>query len=81
MFCLQLLFLQENIRSWVVDAFISIASLVTQEDIDNLLLPKLKSYSSDKSWKVRFTFSDHFTEVCTKMVNIIVHRYKIHNLA
>lgn len=55
--------LQDSVRLLAVEACVSIASLLQQEDVEQLLMPTLRQCVSDNSWRVRYMVADKFTEV------------------
>lgn len=54
---------QDSVRLLAVEACVSIASLLQQEDVEQLLMPTLRQCVSDNSWRVRYMVADKFTEV------------------
>ncbi len=55
--------LQDSVRLLAVEACVCIASLLQQEDVEQLLMPTLRQCVSDNSWRVRYMVADKFTEV------------------
>lgn len=56
-------FVQDSVRLLAVEACVSIASLLAQEDVEQLLMPTLRQCVNDNSWRVRYMVADKFTEV------------------
>ena len=54
-------------RLLAVEACVSIAQLLSQDDIEALVMPTLRQAAEDKSWRVRYMVADKFSEVksCT----------------
>lgn len=50
-------------RLLAVEACVSIAQLLSQEDIEALVMPTLRQATEDKSWRVRYMVADKFSEV------------------
>lgn len=65
--CLKM-FLQDSVRLLAVEACVSIAQLLPQEDLEALVMPTLRQAVEDKSWRVRYMVADKFSEVCTVLV-------------
>lgn len=57
------LFLQDSVRLLAVEACVSIAQLLSQEDLETLVMPTLRQAAEDKSWRVRYMVADKFSEV------------------
>lgn len=55
-------------RLLAIEACGSIASLLSSEDTEHLVMPTLKEAAGDKSWRVRYMIADKFTEVCSVMI-------------
>ena len=55
---------QDSVRLLAVEACASIATLLKQDDIKNLIMPTLQKCVNDTSWKVRHKIADRITEVC-----------------
>lgn len=55
---------QDSVRLLAVEACVSIASLLQQEDVEQLVMPTLRQCTNDNSWRVRYMVADKFTEVC-----------------
>lgn len=55
--------LKDSVRLLAVEACVSIASLLPQEDTEQLLMPTLRQSSEDKSWRVRYMVADKFTDL------------------
>ena len=54
---------QDSVRLLAVEACVSIASSLSHEDTDTLIMPTLRQCAEDKSWRVRYMVADKFTEV------------------
>lgn len=50
-------------RLLAVEACVSIAVLLQQEDVEQLVMPTLRQSASDQSWRVRYMVADKFTDV------------------
>jgi len=50
-----------------VEACVSIAALLQQEDVEQLVMPTLRQCASDQSWRVRYMVADKFTDVCISL--------------
>lgn len=59
-----LIILQDSVRLLAVEACVSIAALLQQEDVEQLVMPTLRQCASDQSWRVRYMVADKFTDVC-----------------
>merc|ERR1711928_313354 len=44
-------------------ACVSMAELLQQEDVEQLVMPTLRQCAEDKSWRVRYMVADKFTEL------------------
>jgi len=53
-----------------VEAGVSIATLLPQEDLEALVMPTLRQAAEDKSWRVRYMVADKFSEVGTYETHI-----------
>lgn len=53
-------------RLLAVEACVSIATILQQEDVEQLVMPTLRQCSGDQSWRVRYMVADKFTEVCLR---------------
>merc|ERR1712218_493057 len=53
----------DSVRLLAVEACVSIASLLQQEDVEQLVMPTLRQCAEDKSWRVRYMVADKFTEL------------------
>jgi hypothetical protein len=51
------------VRLLAVEACVSIASLLAQEDTEQLLMPTLRQSAEDKSWRVRYMVADKFVDL------------------
>lgn len=50
-------------RLLAVEACVSMAELLQQEDVEQLVMPTLRQCADDKSWRVRYMVADKFTEL------------------
>lgn len=50
-------------RLLAVEACVSIATLLQQEDVEQLVMPTLRQCASDQSWRVRYMVADKFTDL------------------
>lgn len=58
-------------RLLAVEACVSIAQLLSQDDLEALVMPTLRQAAEDKSWRVRYMVADKFSEVkCTDISGI-----------
>ena len=57
------LYLQDSVRLLAVEACVSMAELLQQEDVEQLVMPTLRQCAEDKSWRVRYMVADKFTEL------------------
>ena len=55
--------MQDSVRLLAVEACVSIASLLSHEDTESLIMPTLRQCAEDKSWRVRYMVADKFTDV------------------
>ena len=55
--------LQDSVRLLAVDACAAIASILSPEDTEALVMPTLRSAVDDKSWRVRYMVADKFIDV------------------
>uniref|UniRef100_A0A672SDK8 Serine/threonine-protein phosphatase 2A 65 kDa regulatory subunit A beta isoform-like n=1 Tax=Sinocyclocheilus grahami TaxID=75366 RepID=A0A672SDK8_SINGR len=55
--------LQDSVRLLAVEAGVSIATLLPQEDLEALVMPTLLQAADDKSWRVRYMVADKFSEL------------------
>lgn len=62
--------LQDSVRLLAVEAGVSIATLLPQEDLEALVMPTLRQAAEDKSWRVRYMVADKFSEVGTYETHI-----------
>lgn len=74
---------QDSVRLLAVEACVSIATLLPQEDLETLVMPTLRQAAEDKSWRVRYMVADKFSEVSRQipyflspvfMVHCVIHR-------
>lgn len=56
-------FLWDSVRLLAVEACVSIAQLLSQDDLEVLVMPTLRQAAEDKSWRVRYMVADKFSEV------------------
>lgn len=57
-----------------MEAGVSIATLLPQEDLEALVMPTLRQAAEDKSWRVRYMVADKFSDVSIIMpVNHVVN--------
>lgn len=54
---------QDSVRLLAVEACVSIATLLPQEDTEQLLMPTLRQSVEDKSWRVRYMVAEKFTDL------------------
>lgn len=54
---------QDSVRLLAVEACASIASLLTGDSVDKLIMPALRESSNDKSWRVRYMVADKIIDV------------------
>lgn len=59
---------QDSVRLLAVEACVSIATLLPQEDLESLVMPTLRQAAEDKSWRVRYMVADKFSEVSRKVI-------------
>ena len=50
-------------RLLAVEACAVVATLLSTEDTEQLVMPTLREAANDKSWRVRYMVADKFTEV------------------
>uniref|UniRef100_A0AAR2K1E8 Phosphatase PP2A regulatory subunit A/Splicing factor 3B subunit 1-like HEAT repeat domain-containing protein n=1 Tax=Pygocentrus nattereri TaxID=42514 RepID=A0AAR2K1E8_PYGNA len=55
--------LLDSVRLLAVEACVSIATLLPQEDLETLVMPTLRQAAEDKSWRVRYMVADKFSEL------------------
>lgn len=55
-------------RLLAVEACVSIATLLPQEDLETLVMPTLRQAAEDKSWRVRYMVADKFSEVSSALL-------------
>jgi len=65
---------QDSVRLLAIEACVSIASLLTHEDVNDLVMPTLRLCTSDSSWRVRYMVADKFTEVFILLI-LLYHNY------
>lgn len=56
-------FFQDSVRLLAVEACVSMASLLQQDDTETLVMPTLRQAAEDKSWRVRYMVADKFIEL------------------
>lgn len=56
-------------RLLAVEACVSIATLLPQEDLETLVMPTLRQAAEDKSWRVRYMVADKFSEVSSRLLS------------
>eukprot|EP00057_Strongylocentrotus_purpuratus_P007987 XP_011662461.1 PREDICTED: serine/threonine-protein phosphatase 2A 65 kDa regulatory subunit A alpha isoform isoform X3 [Strongylocentrotus purpuratus] len=54
---------QDSVRLLAVEACVSIATLLSHEDTELLIMPTMRGCAEDKSWRVRYMVADKFTEL------------------
>ena len=59
-------FTQDSVRLLAVDACAAIASILSHDDTEALVMPTLREAANDKSWRVRYMVADKFIEVCVE---------------
>lgn len=65
-----------------MEACVSIATLLPQEDLETLVMPTLRQAAEDKSWRVRYMVADKFSEVIlTRTAELHTNGLMIHNAA
>ncbi|NXJ34860.1 2AAA phosphatase, partial [Ciconia maguari] len=52
---------KDSVRLLAVEACVSIAQLLPQEELEGLVMPTLRQAAEDKSWRVRYMVADKFT--------------------
>lgn len=62
---------QDSVRLLAVEACVSIATLLPQEDLETLVMPTLRQAAEDKSWRVRYMVADKFSEVNQRLCSLI----------
>lgn len=56
---------QDSVRLLAVEACVSIAQLLQQEDVEQLVMPTLRQCVNDSSWRVRYMVADKFVDLQT----------------
>lgn len=74
-------FSQDSVRLLAVEAGITIAGLLSEADIEQLLLPMFRNAASDKSWRVRFMISDKFNELQKAVGPNITKNHMVYHFA
>nr|XP_045609370.1 serine/threonine-protein phosphatase 2A 65 kDa regulatory subunit A alpha isoform-like isoform X1 [Procambarus clarkii] len=54
---------QDSVRLLAVEACVSMAGLLQQEDTEMLVMPTLRQAAEDKSWRVRYMVADRFIDL------------------
>lgn len=54
---------QDSVRLLAVEACVSIAQLLKQEDVEHLVMPTLRQCASDSSWRVRYMVAEKLTDL------------------
>lgn len=54
---------QDSVRLLAVEACVSIAQLLQQEDVEQLVMPTLRQCVNDSSWRVRYMVADKFVDL------------------
>lgn len=54
---------QDSVRLLAVEACVSIAQLLRQEDVEHLVMPTLRQCASDSSWRVRYMVAEKLTDL------------------
>lgn len=54
---------QDSVRLLAVEACVSIAQLLQQEDVEQLVMPTLRQCVTDSSWRVRYMVADKFCDL------------------
>eukprot|EP00118_Oscarella_pearsei_P015653 m.142675 g.142675 ORF g.142675 m.142675 type:complete len:444 (+) comp38363_c0_seq3:513-1844(+) len=54
---------QDSVRLLAVEAGIAIASILSKDEIEPLVMPTLRKSIEDKSWRVRYMIADKFTQL------------------
>lgn len=67
---------KDSVRLLAVEACVSIAALLQQEDVEQLVMPTLRQCAGDQSWRVRYMVADKFTDVC----KIVRNRSRLENI-
>lgn len=62
---------QDSVRLLAVEACVSIATLLPQEDLETLVMPTLRQAAEDKSWRVRYMVADKFSEVKGQLFSLL----------
>lgn len=65
-------------RLLAVEACVSIATLLPQEDLETLVMPTLRQAAEDKSWRVRYMVADKFSEVSRHIPYFIPLVFLVH---
>nr|CAH7734227.1 unnamed protein product [Callosobruchus chinensis] len=53
----------DSVRLLAVEACVSIATLLPEDDVQQLVMPTLRQCTGDTSWRVRYMVADKFTEL------------------
>ena len=62
-------------RLLAVDACAAIASILSHDDTEALVMPTLREAANDKSWRVRYMVADKFIEVCVDQRQSLISSY------
>lgn len=54
---------QDSVRLLAVEACVSIAQLLQQDDVEHLVMPTLRQCVNDSSWRVRYMVAEKFTDL------------------
>jgi len=54
---------QDSVRLLVVETCVSLARMFDQEETTNLVMPSVRAFATDKSWRVRYMVAEHFEHV------------------
>lgn len=65
-------FLQDSVRLLSVDACATIATLLPPDDVEQLVMPTLRSCVGDTSWRVRYIVAEKFTDLQNAVGEFIV---------
>lgn len=64
-------------RLLAVEACAVVATLLSTDDTEQLVMPTLREAANDKSWRVRYMVADKFTEVSGQLV---IHTWLLLNV-
>jgi serine/threonine-protein phosphatase 2A regulatory subunit A len=54
---------QDSVRLLSIESCVAIATVLSIEENNSLLLPIIRNCTVDKSWRVRYMVASHFVEV------------------